>query len=222
MSERKSAQFAGLLISQALLLTLLALGLFIVGWRAEPVYADTINVDDDIGDDRAGCGSVITPCRSIPYALANAVASGDTLFVWEGTYTETFTLQAGVVISGAGATRTFIDGEGTRGSMVSASGSTIGQSTVLRGVTIRRGTADNGGGVHITSGASPLIEECVVSENTATGTPSSGLGGGLYVNSGAPLTLRNTDVLSNTANYRGGGMYQTGGSRLDLFGGRFE
>lgn len=223
MTKGNRTRLAGLLISHAFLLVLLLIGVLVVGWWATPVYAATINVDD-AGTDSPTCGDVADPCETIPYALSNRASSGDTVFVWEGTYTEIVTLKAGIIISGAGATRTFIDGEGIRGPMVSASGSMIDQSTVLRGVTIRRGTAADGGGVSITSGASPLIEDCIVSENVAAGTGpfNSGYGGGLYVNSNATLILRDTEVLSNTANYRGGGMYQTGGSRLSLFGGRFE
>ena len=197
MTEKNRAQFAGLLVSHALLLVLLLAGFLVVGWWATPIYAATINVDDD-GSYSEDCGSVTDPCRTIPHALGRAT-TGDTIFVWAGTYTETVTLRAGIIISGAGATRTFIDGEGVRGPMISASGSTIDSSTVLRGMTIRRGTAVNGGGVYITNGASPLIEECVVSENTAAGTAPSGRGGGLYVFGAATLTLRDTQVLSNTA-----------------------
>jgi uncharacterized repeat protein (TIGR01451 family) len=219
MAKRKGVQFAGLLISQSLLLVLLLIGLLVVGSQATPVYAGSINVDDE-GTDSPTCGAPDAPCRTIPYALANRASAGDTVFVWEGTYTETITLEAGVVISGAGATRTFIDGEGVRGPMVSASGSAIDPSTVLRGVTIRRGTAANGGGAYITDGASPLIEDCIVSENVATDR-----GGGLYVYGTATLTLRDTEVISNTSAGAGGGMYQAtlgGDSRLDLFGGHFE
>ena len=103
--------------------------------------------------------------------------------------------------------------------MVTATGSTIDPSTVLRGVTVRGGTATNGGGIYIADAASPLIENCEVSGNVATSS-----GGGLYVFQTNALALRDTVVMSNTAARQGGGMYQTyvGGSRLDLFGGRFE
>lgn len=216
MMKRNSVRFSGLLISPPLLLALLLIGLLVWGLQAPPVYAATINVDDG-GVDSSTCGDPSAPCRTIPYALSRAT-TGDTVFVWEGTYTETFTLRAGIVISGAGATRTFIDGENMRGPMVSATGSTITPTTVLRGVTIRRGVATNGGGVSITNGASPLIEDCIVSENTATSH-----GGGLYVSGSATLILRDTEVLSNTSASTGGGMYQTfaGAARLDLFECRF-
>ena len=215
MKKRNSVQFVGLLMSQPLLLAFLLVGLLVWGLQAPPVYAATVNVDDG-GVDFEGCGTSIDPCRTIPYALANSATTGDTVFVWEGTYTETFTLRAGIVISGAGATRTFIDGEGERGPMVSASGSTIDSSTMLRGVTIRRGAAANGGGVSITNDAAPLIEDCIVSENVATT-----YGGGLYVSGSATLNLRDTQVLSNTAGSRGGGMYKTGGV-FNLFECHFE
>ncbi len=219
MMKRNSVRFSGLLISPPLLLALLLIGLLVWGLQAPPVYAATINVDDG-GVDSSTCGDPSAPCRTIPYALSRAT-TGDTVFVWGGTYTETFTLRAGIVISGAGATRTFIDGENMRGPMVSATGSAITPTTVLRGVTIRRGVATNGGGVSITNGASPLIEDCIVSENVATV-----VGGGLYVFKTAALTLRNTEVLSNTSHGRGGGMHYTytdpSGPRLDLFECHFE
>lgn len=218
MTRRKSVQFVGLLISQALLLVLLLFGVLAVGLRATPVFAASINVDDE-GLDSPTCGGQDAPCRTIPYALANRAEPGDTLFVWPGTYTETVALRSDIVISGAGATRTFIDGEGVRGPMVTASGNAIDSSTALRGVTIRRGTASNGAGIHLRDGASPLIEDCIVSENVATLR-----GGGLSILGTPRVTLRDTVVISNTSTLAGGGMYQNseGASRLDLFGGRFE
>ena len=182
MTKRKSG-LAGLLIAEALLILL---GLLILGSHLTVVRAASINVDDE-GTDSPTCGDQDDPCRTIPYALANRAVEGDTVLVWEGTYPEAVTLRASIVISGAGATRTFIDGEGVRGPLVSASGPTVGPSTVLRGVTVRRGLAANGGGIYIANGASPLIENCVVSENEA-----SSYGGGLYVNGTSALTLRDT------------------------------
>lgn len=205
--------------------SLLLLAVFMVLFMAmagqvTPVYAATINVDDDLGVDNSTCGSESSPCRTISYAISTRAVSGDTVYVWAGTYTQQITLRAGISVIGEGASVTFIDGENARGPMVSASGSAIGSSTVLQGLTIRRGLATNGGGISLTGGASPLIADCVVSENRATGT-----GGGLYVFNSASFTLSGTQVIGNRAANRGGGLYQSGStsaSQLHMLGCRIE
>ena len=196
------ANFTRIVIVMGVSLALLGLMSALLGGQILPVRAaDTIIVDRATGSDAASCGSMLAPCYSIAYAVANWVVSGDVVFVQAGVYTEPVAMVAGVVISGAGASTTFIDGEGVRGPMLTA-GSGITESAVLRGITIRRGRSSaNGGGVSITDGGSPLIESCVITNNHATGD-----GGGIYIDASSP-TISNTQILSNAAVGNGGGLY---------------
>ena len=152
------------------------------------------------GADGPACGTAGSPCRTIPYAVDNRAQSGDTVSVAAGTFTETFALKAGVVIQGAGAGVTIVDGEDVRGPMVTASGFDVGSNAVLRDLTIRRGNASWGGGVFIEDGAAPIIKDCSIQENTATLS-----GGGLYIFDASP-TIENTQVLNNQAVRDGGGV----------------
>jgi hypothetical protein len=214
------------------LILLMAL-LAVLNVKLTPVYADPgiIYVDGDAGSDSDTCGSLASPCCTISCAVASRASAGDTVFVMPGTYTETISMQPSVVISGSGAATTIIDGNGS-GPVVSA-GSGITNSAVLRGFTVRRGSATDGGGLSITDGASPVIEDCIVRDNSAASrgggifidsatpvirntivrdndqasTSSYTYGGaGIYVRSCSP-TISNTQVISNTANRYGGGIY---------------
>ena len=211
-----------------LLATLLSF-LWIVA-SAVPVFAAEIIVDI-AGMDTSMCGTEIAPCRSIAYAVSNRAASGDTVFVHAARYTETITMRPGVIISGTSAASTFIDGEGVRGPMVTAS-SGVTTSAVLRGFTVRDGVAPNGGGLYIAGTASPLLTDITVTSNTAVrggglyiastaspiietievsanralGTAVGDGGGGVYV--GGSLTLTDIHLISNTASVDGGGLYQ--------------
>ncbi|MBN1657076.1 MAG: hypothetical protein JXA93_01680 [Anaerolineae bacterium] len=208
-------QRLALLVSWGLLGVACLAALAILGWQAVPVYAAVIVVDES-GTNSSTCGTELNPCETIPYAVTQRAGPGDTVFVRPGTYPEQVTLRAGIIISGAGTTRTFIDGGGTSGPMVQSTSGTVGPSTVVRGVTIRGGLATYGGGVYLSGGASPLIDDCVISENRATSR-----GGGIYVTSGSLLTLSGTVVISNTSYQRGGGMYYSG-TELHVLNSRFE
>ncbi len=212
------------------LLSILVLGLLWWTLSALPVFAAEIVVDPT-GMDAVDCGTELAPCRSIAYAVNNRAVSGDLVLVRAGTYTETITMQPGVIISGTGAATTFIDGEGLRGPMISAQ-SGVTTSAIFQGFTIRGGTAaegggllisgtaspwlrdlvvaDNralrGGGLYIASTAAPRIENLVVQHNHASGTDSGYGGGGIYAV--GDLTLTDTYIFSNTAAGSGGGLYQ--------------
>ena len=222
MKNKPHVKPARLLTAVGLLLALLALGLAWLGMSALPAYADpgTIYVDGVNGTDQVGCGNApgASACATIGYTITNAVP-GDVVSVAPAVYTETETIsmRPGVIISGSDAATTIINGNGT-GPVVGASGSSITSSAVLRGFTIRGGSAADGGGLYITSGASPTVEDCIVRDNQATNN-----GGGLYVDSSVTLVLSGTQVISNTAGQRGGGLYQADSAgQVDVTNGRFE
>ena len=102
-----------------------------------------------------------------------------TISVMAGTYTGTgdsvITLPPhGITIFGIdGAENTIIDGEGVRRGLT---GDGCGDNgTVIEGLTIQNGSADNGGGVYL-SDCSPSFTNCTFTNNSAVTH-----GGGIYV-----------------------------------------
>lgn len=141
--------------------------------------------------------------NSINAAISEA-RNGDTIIVNPGTYNETINLKSGVKIYGAGAEVTVISGDGS-GPVVTASGVEVMGSAVISGFTIRGGNADCGGGIYIHN-ASPMVENNIVTSNSATF-----FGGGICVEGGLP-TIRNNVIVSNSAAALGGGIYVANGS----------
>lgn len=71
--------------------------------------------------------------------------------------------------------------------------------TLLIGVTIRGGAGSDGGGIRITSGASPLIRNCIITDNSGAD------GGGAYIHISTP-TFRECQLIGNRAFHGGGGL----------------
>jgi hypothetical protein len=96
-------------------------------------------------------------------------------------------------------------------------------SAALTGTQVLSNTAQRcGGGLYqdYSDGQVNVTGSCFMG-NLANGTGTSDGGGGLYVESDAVLS--DTQVVSNTAQVRGGGLYQDGDDRrVDVTGGRFE
>jgi len=88
-----------------------------------------------------------------------------------------------------GAELTIIDGS-SGGRTVSMSGSNINQDHVLSGFTVTGGRAPSGGGIAVTSGAAPLIRDCLVAGNSAYQSGGSEpAGGGVLCLDAAPLLV---------------------------------
>jgi len=168
-----------------------------------------VSVDLSTGINQAACGTGANPpCRTIDYALWNVAVSGDRIVVSPGTYTQTLSLRPDIsIVSQAGPQVTILDGEGVRGPMVSASGTTITETTLLEGFTV---TGGNNRGVIIYD-ASPVISNCVVLENSGT------YGGGIIImQPGAQVQIANSRIISNTASGDAGGIWVVNGARLEL------
>ena len=94
--------------------------------------------------------------------------------------------------------------------VVWASGASITVTSILDGVTITAGNAngsgndEEGGGIHIRGGATPLIQNCTLLENFAN------VGGGARVVGTSPH-FNHCKFLKNKSIGRGGGMSLTGG-----------
>jgi uncharacterized repeat protein (TIGR01451 family) len=146
----------------------------------------------------------VTVTTTIQSAI-EAASPGDQVIIPSGNYTESLTLNKPVSLIGAGSSTTVIQAvAGQR--VLTITGATITQSTVISGLTFTGGdvfTTTNtpaayGGGVLITGTAKPLIQSVVLTNNRAH------RGGGIYAASS--VTLTNVSVLSNTA-ASGAGLY---------------
>lgn len=155
-----------------------------------------------------------TPCDTTLQACIDGSSAGDVIHIGAGTHTESVTLNKAVSLVGAGSETTILQAiSGQR--VMTVSGATIAQSTVISGMTFANGFRlnESGGGIYVTGGARPLLTDLVIANNRAVG------GGGLA--SDGPLTLVNVSVLSNTAPMGSGGGVSIAGA-VTLIGGRFE
>lgn len=103
---------------------------------------------------------------------------------------------AQVVISGAGAGKTIIEGD--RDSHVFEVGENASLTT--KGVTIEHGGEDVGGGIYVSEEGSVAVEDTTITENGADA------GGGIYVSEESSLTIRHSTIADDVAEY-GGGIY---------------
>ena len=162
---------------------------------------------------------MVNPGDSIQTAI-NSANPGDTIVINPGIYTESLTLDKPVSLIGIGNATTIINAGAGRG--LTVTGSLISNSVIISGLTFTRGDAHGewcpagcGGGILITDTARPLIENVIISNNTA-----SYAGGGIYADS--PLTLINVDVVHNSVGTFGGNGGGVNARSITLTGGRFE
>lgn len=166
-------------------------------------YVDGVN-----GSDSNNCMSSLTACKTIGRAISLA-SSGDSIMVAAATYAENLYITFSLNMIGSGASTTIIDGQGTRGTVMSVS--SVNAQVTLSNVTIRNGgLATYGGGID--NSGTLAINNSVVSGNLAGGLRGQrGHGGGIY-NSGR-LTVTDTTISGNRAvcgNYcsgQGGGIF---------------
>lgn len=80
---------------------------------ASPALAADVHVETS-GSDAPGCGSVGTPCLSIPYAVGTIAGDGDSVLIGAGTFPVTsnaLIVDKSLTITGAGIDQTIIDGQ---------------------------------------------------------------------------------------------------------------
>lgn len=144
-------------------------------------------------------------------------AGGDTVLVSDGTYSGAgnrdidFTGKDIVVTSVNGAESVVVDCERSGRGFRFHGGE--GAGSVLKGISIRNGFAQEGGGIHCFE-ASPSIEDCVLTGNTAVI-----YGGGIYIENASGITIRGCTVSGNTVqnDWRGGGgLYTVGGEDVTI------
>jgi uncharacterized repeat protein (TIGR01451 family) len=151
------------------------------------------------GIDSGECAAA--PCQTIGYALTQA-DGGDTIIVAPCTYTESLTLDKPVSLIGGGAEVTFLRAaSGQR--VLTISGATITNSTVISDFTITGGEVSGPGGGVAMYASSPTL-----SHNTITNNRATGYAGGIYViGTSASPTLSSNRVISNATSSNGGGVF---------------
>lgn len=150
-------------------------------------------------------------------AAIDAVGGGSTIRVGPGTYHEaiSFVGKSITVISSGGPAVTTIDASGKNASVVRFSNGE-GSSAVLEGFTLTGGTGSQvnlggtgyvlGGGIYAANGATPTINDCVITGNSAE------FGGGVFNNNASP-TFNNCRIRMNTASpSSGGGVFNFSGA----------
>ncbi|MDD5724230.1 MAG: right-handed parallel beta-helix repeat-containing protein [Syntrophales bacterium] len=154
------------------------------------------------GNDTYGKGDSLSPLRTATLGLRVSL-SGDTVQVASGTYNEDISLKSGVVLQGAGAQVTTLQGSGT-GSVVTAID--VDQTTLIDGFTITGGgggTGPSGGGGGIYCEHSSLT----ISNNSIYACQvASGFGGGIYL-IWSPETKILNNTISDNCGFGGGGIF---------------
>ncbi len=140
-------------------------------------------------------------------AAIDAASPGDTVLAPAGIYTESLNLDKAVSLHGAFSNTTIVVALPNQ-RVITITGASLTNSVVISGLTFRDGNvAGDGGGVWLTDGAQPLLQNLILQNNIA-----SGFGGGLYAEAGA--TLIGVQLISNTAPNGGGGWVAAGDVRL--------
>ena len=174
-----------------------------------------------------GAGDVITVCSGCPItsvqAAVNAAATGDTIKVAQGVYTDAntdgvvvvitkmLTLRGGYTttnwtVSDPEIYRTQLNGLGAARVISIAAGI----APTVEGFEICNGDADKGGGVYI-AGGSPTLRSNRIYSNTADA------GGGVYIAAGSPVVQNNLIYLNQSSIIGfsgGGGVYVADGTSL--------
>ncbi len=132
----------------------------------------------------------------------DAAVRGDEVLVGDGTYVENldFLGKAITVQSVNGPQVTTIDGNGTASVVTFANQE--GAGSRLEGFTITNGQASSGGGIRCDSYASPVIENCIITNNRATGN-----GGGMYLYHYSMPTINGCSITENISGVNGAGIW---------------
>jgi len=150
-----------------------------------------------LGHDAPDCTRVAAPCRTIGYAVGQAVA-GDTIQIAAGLYRERVTLTTGLRLVGAGAGATVLDGGG-RGAVLTTAPA---WPVTLSGVTLRngsdRGAATFGGGIANNGGILTVTASLITANHAFNG-------GGIF-NGDGTLTVIDSTISANSAVSFGGGI----------------
>ena len=191
-------------LTAAMLVTLIA-----VGFRHQPVRAATNRFASPSGNDDSGantCTDPGNPCQTVQIAV-NQSASGDTIELAAGTYTEN------VNISGNGSSLMLTIQGDAAGSIVDGNNRAfVFQVQNLVNVTFTTLTITNGAhmgaGILNGGGGTVTVNGCTISGNNGVNSESEG--GGIF-NTGT-LTVINSTIENNSAGELGGGIFNSDGT----------
>ncbi len=210
------------------------LSLFVIIFLSESFSQSVIYVNAATGNNSTGTGSVSAPFKTITKALSVSAVEGDSIKVAPGTYNtslgETFPIEmlsGRKLIGVSGAKATVIDAAGSKNRVFNCIGNS--NTTVIQGFTISNGFAidtsssgvtSKGGGIFIGNSSQTIIQQNIITKNTARGydfyqaglgalNGGSCYGGGIYIISSAPIIRNN--VISHNLAYGGGGQDYRGG-----------
>jgi hypothetical protein len=144
-------------------------------------------------------------------AGVDGAAAGDTLAIQAGIYEENVVIDKDLALQGSGSALTVVDG-GAVGSVFDVA---QGIRVDFKGMTVRNGSAVNGGGIH-SEGGKLVLHDVVLDNNTA-----AVLGGGIYL-LGGELILRDATVKENSAAGGGGGGLYTDHALVKIRNGIFR
>jgi hypothetical protein len=210
-------------------LSLIMIVLFSVA-SSQSVY----HVNAVSGNNSTGTGSAAAPFKTVTKALSASASEGDSIKVAPGTYNaalgETFPIEmlsGRKLIGVSGAKLTVIDAAGSKNRVFNCIGNS--NTTVIQGFTITGGFAIDtfssgvtakGGGIFIGNSSQTIIQQNIITKNTARGydfyqaglgalNGGSCYGGGIYIAGSAPVIRNN--VISHNLAYGGGGQDYRGG-----------
>lgn len=198
---------------------------------------------------RLSFGSQLQVCHSgCAYSsiqsAVDAAASGDTIFVSAGLYSERVTV-AGKSLTIEGTSNTIVQGVGVGGPVFTlGAGSGPYYEVDLSYLTVTGGdhntSSEVGGGIQVRVGAYLHLSNVTVTSNSAaygggigimtSGGPPSTLaqcsvvnnsgvyGGGIYVGTGASVDVQQCSISNNTAWFNGGGIDAEASSTLTVEG----
>ena len=189
-------------------------GIFLCLLSARSTVAATWYVDASIllpGDGK----SWQTAFRGIQEGI-DAASDGDTVLVGPGTYREMIKFSGKQIElrSRDGVDATILSTEYNGPVVTFDQGES--DKAVMSGFTIRDGTSwgGDGGGI-VCIGSSPTLIDCIIRQNTASGSYPHGRGGGVYCLQGSP-TFSQCVIADNWADREGGGIYAEESSSLTL------
>jgi len=155
---------------------------------------------------------------SLRVAIELVAPDGGTIRFADAIAGQTITLQSPLIVSNKSLT---IEGSATDGMTLSGGGTTLvlfvapDGVLVLRNVTVSDGfAAQLGGGIN--NAGELTLDHVTVAGNKVGGTgDSDGNGGGIFT-SGPVLSLMNSTVSGNWAEFGGGGIYSPGSASIEL------
>ncbi len=155
-----------------------------------------------VDDDNATCGGN-SPCYSTIQEGIDAVASGGTVNVAAGTYTENVVIDKSLTLTGADKTTTIIDGNAV-GNAVTITASDV----TLTGFTVTGGYANSGniwdpyGGIVIDgNGGASALTDIIIDNNIIDGNE----GNGIYVSAAGDGGLEDNIKITNSVISNNGG-----------------